>query len=75
MDLAYNQELEIPITITPKKVHLYQALLRIMVNDKILWKYELKAKVYYKSNEDVKSFRMLARCKNEQILEYILPFA
>lgn len=49
-DLAYNQEIEIPITLKPKTVALSKAILKIALNEKVYWRYELVAKTYYRSN-------------------------
>lgn len=68
IDLDYNQQIEIPITIKPKAVTLNTAILKIFVNEKISWKYELRAKTVYVSNEEPKTFKILCREKVEQPL-------
>lgn len=51
IDLAYNQELEIPVTVKPNAVNLNTAILKVFVSEKLCWKYELRAKIIYKSEE------------------------
>ena len=74
-DLAYNQEIEIPITLKPKTVALSKAILKIALNEKVYWRYELVAKTYYRSNEEPRFFKLQAREKNEQTVEFALPFS
>lgn len=63
IDLSYNQELQIPITIKPNAVNLNTSILKIYVNEKLCWKYELKAKIIYKSEEETKTLKIAARSK------------
>lgn len=67
-DLAYNQEIEIPITLKPKTVALSKAILKIALNEKVFWRYELVAKTYYRSNEEPRFFKLQTREKNEQTI-------
>lgn len=75
LDLEYNQELEIPITIKPKSVALNKAILKIFVNEKISWKYELRARTIYHSTDEPKTYKIQCREKVEETLELPLPFA
>jgi len=50
MDLAYNQEVEIPVTVKPESVGLNIAVLKIAINEKVFWRFELRAKTIFQSN-------------------------
>jgi hypothetical protein len=75
VDLAYGQELEIPVTIKPTSVTLNTTILKIMVNEKICWKYELRAKTVFRSEEESRVFKIPSRSKVEQAVEFVLPFS
>jgi hypothetical protein len=68
VDLAYNQEIEIPITLKPKTVALNKAILKIALNEKVFWRYELVSKTFCRSNEEPKVFKLHSREKNEQLI-------
>ena len=75
MDLCYGQELDIPITVKPRTVAMNVATLKITINEKVSWRYELRARTYYKSTEDARIFKLNSRHKSEQEVEFALPFS
>lgn len=75
VDLEYNQEIEIPVTVKPVTVTLNRAILKIFVNEKICWKYELRARTIYHSTEEPKTYKFTCREKAEQSVELPLPLS
>jgi len=45
----------------PNAVNLNTSMLKIFVNEKLCWRYELRAKVIYRSEEEVKVFKIPSR--------------
>jgi len=54
---------------------LNTAILKIGINEKVFWRYELRAKTIYHSVEEPRVFKMAARAKIEQPIELPLPFS
>lgn len=50
-------------------------MLKIGINEKVFWRYELRAKTIYHSPEEPKVFKIAARAKVEQPIELTLPFS
>ncbi len=49
------------MTVKPTAVDLNKAILKIFVNEKISWKYELRAKTIFTSIEEPKTYKIACR--------------
>jgi tRNA U34 2-thiouridine synthase MnmA/TrmU len=56
-------------------VALNKAILKIYLNEKVSWRYELQAKTIYRSTDEARSFKLATRNKSEQLVEFNLPYS
>mgnify|MGYP000983821439 FL=1 len=67
VDLNYGEQLEIPVTVQPISVALNTAILKVAINDKIFWKYELRCRTIFHSNDEPRVIKVQTRAKHEQL--------